>query len=172
MRATTSITTVPRIGEPVEYHVLMDELDAETRCVQRLHRLLAAELEFAAGRTGMAIGVRPGAELSAKWERDVAVHRWSERVGQLRAARWGLCFGRLDPESSAPLYIGRIGLADPDGGTALVDWRAPAARPFYCATLATPLGMARRRHFVLAGRAPEERVTDVHDDVFVVDSGN
>jgi DNA helicase IV len=31
--------------------------------------------------------------------------------------------------------------------------------------LATPLGVSRRRHFQLAGTAPDERVADFHDDV-------
>ena len=107
-----------------------------------------------------------GGELSARWERDVSVHRWSERVGALTAARSGLCFGRLDHTDEPTSYIGRIGLTDPaDGESALVDWRAPAARPFYCATLATPLGVTRRRHFQLAGTAPDERVAAFHDDV-------
>jgi DNA helicase IV len=69
-------------------------------------------------------------------------------VGALTAARSGLCFGRLDHTDESTTYIGRIGLTDPaDGESALVDWRAPASRPFYCATLATPLGLTRRRHF-------------------------
>jgi DNA helicase IV len=77
-----------------------------------------------------------------------------------------LCFGRLDHTDGSTSYVGRIGLTDPaDGESALVDWRAPAARPFYCATLATPLGVTRRRHFQIAGTAPDERVTAFHDDV-------
>ena len=59
------------------------------------------------------------------------MHRWSERVGALTAARSGLCFGRLDHTDGSTSYIGRIGLTDPaDGESALIDWRAPAARPF------------------------------------------
>jgi DNA helicase IV len=107
-----------------------------------------------------------GGERSARWERDVSVLRWSERVGALTAARLGLCFGRLDHTDGSTSYIGRIGLTDPaDGESALIDWRAPAAQPFYCATLATPLGVIRRRHFQLAGTAPNERVAAFHDDV-------
>ncbi len=153
----------------MEYRSLADELAAETRQVQELHRLLAAELDVVSGRSTAALSVRTGGELSARWERDVAVHRWSERAAQLRAARSGLCFGRLDRTGEAPAYVGRIGLSDGDDGTdttALLDWRAPAAQPFYCATLATPMGLTRRRHFALAGIAPDERVTDIHDDVF------
>jgi DNA helicase IV len=150
----------------VNSHSLDAELAAETDTVRRLHRLLAAELGLVSGRSAVAVSTRPGGELSARWERDVAVHRWSERAAQLRAARARLCFGRLDSRGAPPLYVGRTGLADADGDTALVDWRAPAALPFYCATLATPLGTARRRHLVLAGTAPDERVVDIHDDVF------
>ena len=154
----------------MEYRPLADELAAETRCVQELHRLLAAELDLVSGRSTAALSARTGGELSARWERDVAVHRWSERAAQLRAARSGLCFGRLDARDGPPLYVGRVGLTAPDGATddatALLDWRAPAARPFYCATLASPMGVVRRRHFQLAGIAPDERVVDIHDDIF------
>ena len=129
----------------MEYRPLADELAAETRCVQELHRLLAAELDLVSGRSTAALSARTGGELSARWERDVAVHRWSERAAQLRAARSGLCFGRLDGRDGPPLYVGRVGLTAPDGATddatALLDWRAPAARPFYCATLASPMGL-------------------------------
>jgi DNA helicase IV len=87
-------------------------------------------------------------------------------MGALTAARSGLCFGRLGHTDGPTSYIGRIGLTDPaDGESALIDWRAPAAQPFYCATLATPLGVTRRRHFEIAGTAPDERVADFHDDV-------
>ena len=154
----------------MEYRPFADELAAETRCVQELHRLLAAELDLVSGRSTAALSARTGGELSARWERDVAVHRWSERAAQLRAARSGLCFGRLDGRDGPPLYVGRVGLTAPDGATddatALLDWRAPAARPFYCATLASPMGVVRRRHFQLAGIAPDERVVDIHDDIF------
>jgi DNA helicase IV len=151
------------------------ELLAETARIRRLHALLAAELDAATARARGMLGAPTGEELSARWERDVSVHRWSERVSALAAARSGLCFGRLDHTDRSTSYIGRIGLTDPaDGESALVDWRAPAARPFYCATLATPLDVTRRRHFQLAGRAPDERVAAFHDDVLdrSTDSGS
>ena len=153
----------------MEYRSLADELAAETRRVQELHGLLGAELDVVSGRSTAALSARTGGELSARWERDVAVHRWSERAAQLRAARAGLCFGRLDDSEGPPLYVGRVGLTDAEDTTALLDWRAPASRPFYCATLATPMGLTRRRHFLLSGIAPAERVADIHDDVFAVE---
>ena len=146
--------------------LLAHELAAETARIHRLQALLTTELAAAESQARGTLAAPTGDELSARWERDVSVHRWSERVGALTAARSGLCFGRLDHTDGSTSYVGRIGLTDPaDGEGALLDWRAPASRPFYCATLATPLGVTRRRHFALAGTAPDERVTDFHDDV-------
>jgi DNA helicase IV len=141
------------------------ELAIENGRLRHLHRLLAAELAEATGRAGAAAGIATEEHDSSRWERDVAVDRWSDRVARLRAARSGLAFGRLDHHAGPPTYIGRTGLADADGETALVDWRAPAAGPFYCATVATPEGVTRRRHLRLAGVGPQERVIALHDDV-------
>ncbi|MFD1518190.1 UvrD-helicase domain-containing protein [Pseudonocardia yunnanensis] len=153
-------------GEAVGRPSFERELEAETARLRTLHALLATELEAASEQAKGMLAAPTGDEFSARWERDVSVHRWSERVTTLTAARSGLCFGRLDHTGGSTSYIGRIGLTDPsDGESALIDWRAPAAQPFYCATLATPLGVTRRRHFQLAGTAPRERVADFHDDV-------
>ena len=79
-----------------------------------------------------------------------ATPRWRAR---LDAAEDRLCFGRLDLTDGRRLHIGRIGLSAPDGGDPLlVDWRAPAARPFYAATPAEPLGVRRRRRLITEGR--------------------
>ncbi len=158
-------------GKSVDRPPFGQELDAETARIRRLHALLATELAAATAQARGMLAAPTGGQLSARWERDVSVHRWSERVNALAAARSGLCFGRLDHTDTSTSYIGRIGLTDPaDGESALIDWRAPAARPFYCATLATPLGVTRRRHFQLAGTAPDERVADFHDDVLDQDA--
>lgn len=158
-------------GASVDRATFEQELEAETGRIRRLHALLATELAAATAQARGMLAAPTGGELSARWERDVSVHRWSERVGALIAARSGLCFARLDHTDGSTSHIGRIGLTDPaDGESALIDWRAPAARPFYCATLATPLGVTRRRHFQLAGTAPDERVATFHDDVLDQDA--
>src|ERR1700754_4293460 len=152
--------------ESVDRPPFEQELAAETGRIRRLHALLLAELAAATAQARGMLAAPTGGELSARWERDVSVHRWSERAGPLPAARSGLCFGRLDHTDGSTSYIGRIGLTDPaDGESALIDWRAPAAQPFYCATMATPLDVTRRRHCELAGTAPTERVATFHDDV-------
>lgn len=72
-------------------------------------------------------------------EREAAVELHTHRIVALDAAEHGLVFGRLDRhESDTPRYIGRIGLfADGAEEPLLIDWRAPAARPFYTATPCT-----------------------------------
>ena len=69
-------------------------------------------------------------------ERDSAAAEWSRRLGQLDAAENGLCFGRLDLSDGERRYVGRLGIVDGEGDyeSLLLDWRAPAARPFYIAT--------------------------------------
>src|SRR4029077_9958318 len=66
----------------------------------------------------------------------------------LDAAENGLCFGRIDFHDAEPRYVGRMGIRDEadDYQPLLLDWRAPAARPFYLATPVSPDGVRRRRH--------------------------
>jgi len=64
------------------------------------------------------------------------------------------------------LYIGRIGLRDDEHEPKLIDWRAPAARPFYAATPKDPEGLIRRRHIYTKNRT----VTAVDDEVFDLDA--
>ena len=96
-------------------------------------------------------------------ERDSTAAEWSRRVGQLDAAENGLCFGRLDLDGGEARYVGRLGIVDDEGDyePLLLDWRAPAARPFYIATAARPEGVRRRRHI----RTRLRQVTRVDDEV-------
>src|SRR6185312_7573674 len=84
-------------------------------------------------------------------DRKAAAARLAHKLADLRAAEPGLCFGRIDRTDGTTLHIGRRGLWD-DGEPLLVDWRAPAATPFYAATPAHPMGLRRRRHLRLADR--------------------
>ena len=85
----------------------------------------------------------------------------SARVAQLRAVEQRLCFGRLDMLDHRRRYVGRIGISDEQRRELLVDWRAPAAEPFYQATAAHPQGILRRRQLTTADRI----VTAVQDEV-------
>jgi len=95
------------------------------------------------------------------------VEMYSRRITQLDAAENGLCFGRLDLSEGDRRYIGRIGILDDtdDYQALLVDWRAPAARPFYIATAFSPEGVLRRRHI----RTRQRTVTGVDDEVLDFD---
>ena len=59
-------------------------------------------------------------------------------------------------------HIGRLAVADEYSEPVVVDWRAPVAEPFYRATGRDPMGIARRRHFVVEGR----RVLALEDELF------
>ncbi|WP_132433138.1 HelD family protein [Pseudonocardia endophytica] len=95
-------------------------------------------------------------------QRDAAAALYADRLASLRAAEHGLAFGRLDTDSGEIRYIGRIGLLDEQNEyePLLMDWRAPAARPFYTATAASPEGMRRRRHL----RTRLRSITAVDDE--------
>ncbi|MEU4473659.1 UvrD-helicase domain-containing protein [Micromonospora sp. NPDC023888] len=76
-----------------------------------------------------------------------------QQYEELRRAREGLVFGRLDGLDGTVRHVGRIGLRDDGeaGEPLLMDWRAAAARPFYTATAVDPQGQARRRHIRTTG---------------------
>ncbi|MGY1745600.1 HelD family protein [Blastococcus sp. SYSU D00695] len=141
------------------------ELAAEQEYVSDLYARLDAARDLAARRLRQAI-TSPAVSPQDLQERDATVRFQSERVTALDAAEAGLVVGRIDRSEEGPLYIGRIGLAADDTATdpALVDWRAPAARPFYTATPVHPLGVVRRRHIRTRGRAVvrlDDEVLDV-----------
>ncbi|MFI9639030.1 HelD family protein [Micromonospora sp. NPDC051925] len=78
-----------------------------------------------------------------------------QQYEELRRAQEGLVFGRLDGLDGTVRHVGRVGLRsdDEDSEPLLLDWRAPAARPFYTATAVDPQGQARRRHIRTTGSA-------------------
>ncbi len=114
-----------------------------------------------------------GGTFQARVERDFTAAEQSRRLAQLNAVERGLVFGRTDghepgqPDAQDPatLYIGRIGLRDDEHEPRLIDWRAPAAHPFYAATPKDPNGLIRRRHIYTRDRT----VTGVDDEVFDLD---
>ncbi len=112
-------------------------LAEEQEHVTGLYARLDAARELAVTRRQQAISAPLVDNPQAMGEKEAAVRFHGTRIVQLDAAEAGLVLGRLDREDVAqPLYVGRTGLpADDAGGDpALVDWRAPASRPFYTAT--------------------------------------
>ncbi|MBV9485575.1 MAG: AAA family ATPase [Frankiaceae bacterium] len=141
------------------------EIAREQEIVARLYGRLDALREEARLRLYETLGRGASGTHQNRSERDLFAGMYGARIAQLDAVEPGLCFGRLDLLTSERLHIGRIGLTDERHDTLLVDWRAPAAEPFYRATPAEPAGVVRRRHLRTKGR----RVLDVEDDVFDVD---
>jgi len=108
----------------------------------------------------------PGGAGQEAMERDQTIHRLTARLRTLRRFGLDICLGHLvRADSPEPVYIGRIGLTDGTGNQLLVDWRSPAAEPFFGATHANPMGLASRRRY----RWTRGRVNDYWDEVFTAD---
>ncbi|MEU4511841.1 ATP-binding domain-containing protein [Nonomuraea wenchangensis] len=140
---------------------LVEALDTEQRTVSWLYELLDLARERAQATLRQVYG-RGGGSRQAMVEREALASEQARRLAQLNAVERGLCFGRIDERSGGSTYIGRIGLRDERHEAVLIDWRAPAARPFYVATATDPGGLLRRRHLHLKGR----RVIAIDDEVF------
>ncbi len=109
----------------------------------------------------------PGGTGQAAMDRDLEIHRLTARLRALRRFSLDLCLGRfVYAEGTEPAYVGRLGLTDGDGRRLLIDWRSPAAEPFFAATHAQPLGLATRRRY----RWTRGQITDYWDEVFTPDA--
>src|SRR4051794_19298527 len=91
-----------------------------------------------------------------------ALEAWaSRRLVTFADAERGLCFGRMDVDGAAsPLYVGRRWVHDEGRDVLVVNWQAPAARPFYTATPFAPHGVTLRRRFRARGR----ELLDISDE--------
>ncbi len=109
----------------------------------------------------------PGGDGQEAMDRDNEVHRLISRLRLLRRFGLDLCLGHIVGENdSQPVYVGRLGLSNSGGGRLLLDWRSPAAEPFFAATHANPMGLVSRRRY----RWTLGRVSDYWDEVFTPDS--
>ncbi|WKN13662.1 AAA family ATPase [Streptomyces sp. JUS-F4] len=105
----------------------------------------------------------PGGASRQAMDRDVEIHRLTARLRALRRFGLDLCLGHMvAADGSGPLYVGRLGLTDSTGRRLLLDWRSPAAEPFFGATHADPMGLASRRRYRWHGG----RINDYRDEVF------
>jgi DNA helicase IV len=145
-----------------------DGLDHERRYVAMLYDRLDERRADTARRLDAVLHEETVGTPQALTERDAAAAMYTDRLAALRAAEHGLAFGRLDTDSGERRYVGRLGLLDEEHEyePLLMDWRAPAAQPFYTATAASPEGMRRRRHLRTRRRdvlAVDDEVLDLHD---------
>ncbi|MGY1804977.1 helicase [Blastococcus sp. SYSU D00922] len=141
------------------------DLAAEQQYVSGLYARLDELRARTVGRLEEQLALVPH-NPQAIGEREAQVELHTQRIVALDAAESGLCFGRLDRhDTDVPRYIGRIGLSSEDGSDEplLVDWRAPAAQPFYTATPLHDLGVRRRRHIRTRGRTVDSIADETLD---------
>lgn len=176
---------------PVHDSVRDREIRVEQEHLDRVYRRLEEKIDEAeflmrdAARRGQ-VGT-PGALA----ERDAQVFRAGIHLNRLNNEFEDFLFGRIDlllgkdgkrgpdgaytavepadgavrPDGTADiaetLHIGRIGVLDQDYSPLVIDWRAPAAAPFYRSTPVDPGRVVRRRVIRSKGR----RVLGVEDDL-------
>ncbi|MEU2512909.1 RNA polymerase recycling motor ATPase HelR [Streptomyces syringium] len=108
----------------------------------------------------------PGGIGREAMDRDAEIHRLTSRLRTLRRFGLDLCLGHIvRADDAEPVHIGRLGLTDSAGRRLLLDWRSPAAEPFFAATHANPMGLASRRRY----RWTRGRISDYWDEVFTAD---
>ncbi|PWS47055.1 helicase, partial [Streptomyces sp. FT05W] len=167
------------------------EIGVEQEHLDRVYRRLEEKIDEAeflmrdAGKRGQ-VGT-PGALA----ERDAQVFRAGVHLNRLNNEFEDFLFGRIDllrgkdgergPDGAftsveaaddavaedgtaviaETLHVGRIGVLDSDYAPLVIDWRAPAAAPFYRSTPKEPGRVVRRRVIRSKGR----RVLGVEDDL-------
>ncbi|MFI8944485.1 HelD family protein [Streptomyces syringium] len=166
------------------------EIGAEQQHLDRVYRRLEEKIHEAeflmddAAKRGQ-VGT-PGALA----ERDAQVFRAGVHLNRLNSEFEDFLFGRIDlllgkdgkkgpdgaytsvepaddavrddrAEIAETLHIGRIGVLDADYAPLVIDWRAPAAAPFYRSTPVAPGRVVRRRVIRSKGR----KVLGVEDDL-------
>jgi hypothetical protein len=180
----TAVGAVPDSVRDREISVEQEHLDrVYRRLEEKIHE--AEFLMHDAARRGQ-VGT-PGALA----ERDAQVFRAGVHLNRLNNEYEDFLFGRIDlllgkdgkkgpdgaytavePADGAvrsdntadiaeTLHIGRIGVLDTDYAPLVIDWRAPAAAPFYRSTPVDPGRVVRRRVIRSKGR----RVLGVEDDL-------
>ncbi|GAA2756329.1 RNA polymerase recycling motor ATPase HelR [Actinopolymorpha rutila] len=108
----------------------------------------------------------PGGQGQQALDRDLEIHRLTARLRTLRRFGLDLCLGHIvGADHPDPIYVGRLGLTDSAGRRLLIDWRSPAAEPFFGATHANPMGLTSRRRY----RWTRGRISDYWDEVFTPD---
>src|SRR6478609_2197802 len=113
-----------------------------------------------------AARLAPGGKGQVAMERDMQIHRLTARLRTLRRYGVDLCLGHMvGADNPEPVYVGRLGLTDNAGRQLLIDWRSPAAEPFFGATHAKPMGLVSRRRY----RWARGRINDYWDEVFTTD---
>jgi DNA helicase IV len=92
-------------------------------------------------------------------------HMREERIRAYTETSGPLYFGRIDEASGRTLYVGRHAVRNERNDLLAINWRAPAAKPFYVARPTDPHGVRRRRRLDVEDR----RVRGFVDELLVSD---
>jgi DNA helicase IV len=113
-----------------------DELAAEQRHLDRTWSAYERVLRALSGERGAGID---------EFANEALERMRRERLRLYTSSSGPLFFGRIDEAAGPRRYIGRHAIADEDNELLVVNWRAPAAEPFYAATTADHRGLRARR---------------------------
>ncbi|MGW3940739.1 HelD family protein [Streptomyces phaeochromogenes] len=177
--------------DPVGDSVRDQEVGVEQEHLDRVYRRLEEKIHEAEFLMNDAAQRGQVGTPGALAERDAQVFRAGIHLNRLNNEFEDFLFGRIDlllgkdgkkgpdgaytavepaegavrPDNTAEiaetLHIGRIGVLDSDYAPLVIDWRAPAAAPFYRSTPVDPGRVVRRRVIRSKGR----RVLGVEDDL-------
>ncbi|MGH8890858.1 MAG: RNA polymerase recycling motor ATPase HelR [Acidothermaceae bacterium] len=163
MRVATNAFNLSGHLSPKATQALIADDEKQFAAIARTHEESITELSDRLDGERNAPG-RAGQEAM---DRDMQIHRLTARLQTLRRFGLDLCLGRMIfADNAESVYVGRLGLTDRAGRRLLVDWRSPAAEPFFGATHANPMGLASRRRY----RWTRGQISDFWDDVFNPDS--
>ena len=167
------------------------EVAAEQEHLDRVYRRLEEKIHEAEFLVSEAVQSGHVGTPGALAERDAQAFRAGIRLNRLNTEFEDFLFGRIDllpgkdgvkgpdgaytsvepaddavgpgntAEIAETLHIGRLGVLDADYSPLVIDWRAPAAAPFYRSTPVAPGRVVRRRVIRSKGR----RVLGVEDDL-------
>ncbi|WP_035848722.1 HelD family protein [Kitasatospora azatica] len=178
-RQYPAATTTADSHEGLREREIADEQRHLDTVYRRLEEKLA-EAEYVLEDAAKRVQVGTPGALA---ERDAQVYRAGAHLNRLNNEFEDFLFGRIDlQQADAPeehgipsftpldasdpvvaqsLHIGRLGVLDAEFGPLVIDWRAPAAAPFYRATPLEPGRVLRRRVIRSKGR----KVIGVEDDL-------
>lgn len=165
----------------------LDDLDAERDVVDRIRQVhrkhidaatdLAERLAAQVGEFTDDGGIRDLVDEDAEVDaaiRAAQVRQHSaqamnayRRANELRSMGDAVAFGHTTADDGERTPVGKISVIDGDD-VLLIDWRAPAAAPFYRATPLDRLGVRHRRHLLYGDDAPDvtPELIGYSDEVF------
>lgn len=181
MHSTDTISSKP---DPLDADTVRDrEIAGEQRHLDVVYHRLEEKLAEAEYILEDAVKKVQVGTPGALAERDAQVYRAGAHLHRLNSEFEDFLFGRIDlqqadapeehgipsntpldpadPTVAETLHIGRLGVLDAEFGPLVIDWRAPAAAPFYRATPLEPGRVMRRRVIRSKGR----KVIGVEDDL-------